>query len=312
VRHLGGQPWGAAAERCFPAQPSAAHDGSALVVEFREEDMAQMVSSLLKGQSLLVLGESGSGKSVLGIELAKRLGSDYRIAIASYSGSAKQTLITIAEALGVPTETSDERPKPLTADQLRVEIAKDMDCGKRLLIADDAHRWPASLRYWMEELLRGKGLLLLLLLLLADRPPAKDVFLKLPRIELEPLTPDQIRTIMYAEATAQGMAINPAKFADLQQRVGGNPALAKRVVHEEMLGIGEEMSTDHRQYIDGTPFLLASLSAVGIVRFIAAPITCNPLDGLPSLSQYQHVLICTIFQARNQERRTTPHLGQHQ
>jgi energy-coupling factor transporter ATP-binding protein EcfA2 len=234
------------------------------VVEFREEDMAQMVSSLLKGQSLLVLGESGSGKSVLGIELAKRLGSDYRIAIASYSGSAKQTLITIAEALGVPTETSDERPKPLTADQLRVEIAKDMDCGKRLLIADDAHRWPASLRYWMEELLRGKGLLLLL----ADRPPAKDVFLKLPRIELEPLTPDQIRTIMYAEATAQGMAINPAKFADLQQRVGGNPALAKRVVHEEMLGIGEEMSTDHRQYIDGTPFLLAGLSAVGVVRFI--------------------------------------------
>jgi hypothetical protein len=73
---------------------------------------------------------------------------------------------------------------------------------------------------------------------------------------------------MYAEATAQGMAINPAKFADLQQRVGGNPALAKRVVHEEMLGIGEEMSTDHRQYIDGTPFLLASLSAVGVVRFI--------------------------------------------
>ncbi len=232
-------------------------------MEFREDDIAQVLSSLLKGQSLLVLGESGSGKSVLGLEVAKRLGSQYRTAMANYSGSAKQTLIAIADALGVPTETCDERPKPLTADQLRVEIRDDMNGGRRLLIADDAHRWPASLRYWMEELLRGKGLLLLL----ADRPPARDVFLKLPRMELEPLTPDQIRTLMYAEATAQGMAINPAKFAELQQRVGGNPALAKRVVHEELLGLVEE-STDHRQYIDGTPFLIACLSAVSIVRFI--------------------------------------------
>ncbi|MBD1877226.1 hypothetical protein H6F75_27465 [Nodosilinea sp. FACHB-131] len=29
------------------------------------------------------------------------------------------------------------------------------------------------------------------------------------------------------------------------------------------------MSTDHRQYIDGTPFLIAGLSAVGIVRLIS-------------------------------------------
>jgi hypothetical protein len=90
----------------------------------------------------------------------------------------------------------------------------------------------------------------------------------MPRLELEPLTPDQIRTLMYAEATAHGMAINPGKFADLQQRVGGNPALARRVIHEELLGIGEDQSTDHRQYIDGTPFLIALLSTIGIVRFI--------------------------------------------
>ena len=246
-----------------PKTPSA-RDGNSLIAEFREEDINQVIGSLTQGQSLLVLGEAGSGKSVLGITVGKQMASDYRVAIASYSGSAKQTLIAIAEAFGVPTETSDERPKPLTADQLRQEIRDDMNCGKRLLIADDAHRWPASLRYWMEELLRGKGILLLL----ADRPPAKDVFLKMPRLELEALTPDQIRTLMYAEATAHGMAINPGKFADLQQRVGGNPALAKRVIHEELLGIGEDQSTDHRQYIDGTPFLIALLSTIGIVRFI--------------------------------------------
>nr|WP_242020375.1 AAA family ATPase [Nodosilinea sp. FACHB-131] len=251
----------------------------------------------MKGQSLLVLGEAGSGKSVLGIEIAKRLGSNYQVAIASYAGSAKQTLMAIAEDLGVPTETCDERPKPLTADQLRVEIAKDMNCGRRLLIADDAHRWPASLRYWMEELLRGKGLLLLL----ADRPPARDVFLKLPRMELDPMTPDQIRTIMYAEATAQGMAINPTKFADLQQRVGGNPALAKRVVHEELLGIGEEMSTDHRQYIDGTPFLIAGLSAIGIVRFIGIGLGDKALYIVGGVATLLALTLRTLFYTLNRK-----------
>lgn len=272
-------------------------DGSALVVEFREEDISQVIGSLLKEQSLLVLGEAGSGKSLLGLEIAKRLGSEYKVATASYSGSAKQTLIAIAEALGVPIETSDERPKPLTADQLRVEIRDDMNCGRRLLIADDAHRWPASLRYWMEELLRGKGLLLLL----ADRPPARDVFLKLPRMELEPLSTDQIRTIMYAEATAQGMAINPAKFADLQQRVGGNPALAKRVVHEELLGIGEEMSTDHRQYIDGTPFLIASLSAIGIVRFIGIGLGDKALYIVGGVATLLALTLRTLFYTINRK-----------
>lgn len=279
-----------------PPKPPT-RDGNALVVEFRENDLAQVISSLLKGQSLLVLGESGSGKSVLGLEVKHRLGGEYRIAVVSYSGSAKQTLIAIAEALGVPTETADDRPKPLTADQLRVEIAQDMNGGRRLLIADDAHRWPASLRYWMEELLRGKGLLLLL----ADRPPARDVFLKLPRMELEPLTADQIRTLMYAEATAQGMAINPTKFADLQQRVGGNPALAKRVVHEELLGIGEEMSTDHRQYIDGTPFLVAGLSAIGIVRFVGLGLGDKALYIIGGVATLLALTLKTLFYSINRK-----------
>jgi hypothetical protein len=272
-------------------------DGNSLIAEFREDDINQVIGSLSQGQSLLVLGEAGSGKSVLGIAVGKRMGSDYRVAIASYSGSAKQTLIAIAEAFGVPTETCDEKPKPLTADQLRQEIRDDMNCGKRLLIADDAHRWPASLRYWMEELLRGKGILLLL----ADRPPAKDVFLKMPRLELDPLTPDQIRTLMYAEATAHGMAINPGKFADLQQRVGGNPALAKRVIHEELLGIGEDQSTDHRQYIDGTPFLIALLSTIGIVRFIGIGLGDKALYLIGGIATLLALTLRTLFYSINRK-----------
>lgn len=272
-------------------------DGNSLIAEFREGDINQVLGSLRKGQSLLVLGEAGSGKSVLGITVAKQFESECKVAIASYSGSAKQTLIAIAQAFDVPTETADDKPKPLTADQLRVEIRDDMRNGRRLLIADDAHRWPASLRYWMEELLRGKGLLLLL----ADRPPARDVFLKMPRLELEPLSPDQIRTLMYAEATAYGMAINPSKFAELQQRVGGNPALAKRVVHEELLGIGEEMSTDHRQYIDGTPFLIAGLSAIGIVRFIGLGMGDKALYMVGGVATLLALTLRTLFFAVNRK-----------
>lgn len=283
--------------RSLTSPGSTPRDGNALIAEFREADITQVIGSLSQGQSLLVLGEAGSGKSVLGMTVAKQMDSDYRIAIASYSGSAKQTLIAIAEALGVPTETAGDKPKPLTADQLRQEIKDDMNCGRRLLIADDAHRWPASLRYWMEELLRGKGILLLL----ADRPPAKDVFLKMPRLELDPLTPDQIRTLMYAEATAHGMAINPSKFAELQQRVGGNPALAKRVVHEELLGIGEEMSTDHRQYIDGTPFLIASLSAIGIVRFIGLGLGDKALYIVGGVATLLALTLRTLFYSLNRK-----------
>lgn len=268
-----------------------------MVVEFREDEIDQVVGSLVKGQSLLVLGESGCGKSVMAAEIAARLGSEYRVAVAAYAGSAKQTLIGIADAFGVPTDTGGEKPKPLTADQLRGAIRDEMAGGHRLLIADDAHRWPASLRYWMEELLRGEGLLLLL----ADRPPARDIFLKLPRIELEPLSPEQIRTLMYAEATARGMGINPSRFAELQQRVGGNPALARRVVHEELLGIGEEMSTDHRQYIDGTPFLIAALSAIGIVRFVGMGLNDKALYIVGGVATLAAISLRTLFYSVNRK-----------
>ena len=255
------------------------------------------MSSLAKGQGLLVLGESGSGKSELATAIAKHFESQRKVAIATYGGSAKECLVTIAEALDVPTFTADDKPKPLTAEQLRKELLYDLRGGKALLIVDDAHRFPASLRYWLEDVLKQGGLMLLL----ADRPPARDVFLKLPRMELEPLTPDQIRTVMYQEATNQGLAINPSRFADLQQRVGGNPALAKRVIHEELMGIGDEMSTDHRQYIDGTPFLIASLSAISIVRFIGIGMGDKALYMVGGIAMILAMTLRTLFYSLNRK-----------
>lgn len=223
------------------------------------------MASLFKRQSLLVLGEAGSGKSVLGRAVAAEFESEMKVAIASYGGSAKQTLIDIAEGLAVPVSATTEkgRERSLTATELRQELLAELRGGQALLIADDAHRFPVSLRYWLEAVLQGGGLVLLL----ADRPPAKDVFLKVPRLALAPLSADEVRTVMYAEATRQGLALSPSRFAELQQRAGGNPALAKRIIHEELMGLGDE-SGDHRQYVDGTPFLMAALTAIGIVKFI--------------------------------------------
>lgn len=77
---------------------------------------------------------------------------------------------------------------------------------------------------------------------------------------------DEIRTLMYQEALALGMTLDPSKFAALQQQAGNNPALAKRVIREERLGISERTTGDHHQYVDGTLVLGAGLTLVGIVR----------------------------------------------
>jgi hypothetical protein len=105
------------------------------------------------------------------------------------------------------------------------------------------------------------------MLLLATFPPARDIFLKLPRIELEPMSDRAIRAIMMEAAAELNLELNPAQLASLQERTGGNPMLARRVVREEYLGL-DGNALDHRQYIDGTPFLIAALMCFVIIRFI--------------------------------------------
>ncbi|PSN17801.1 9-O-acetyl-N-acetylneuraminate esterase [filamentous cyanobacterium CCP5] len=281
----------------IPRQRPPQRDSS-VVLDFRSAEYQQMVSSLMQRQSLLVLGESGSGKSVLGSAIAQQFSSELKVATATYSGSSKQTLVGIAEALDVPIVevTPKGRERPLTAEELRVELLDALKNAKALLIVDDAHRFPSSLRYWLEEVLKAGGLMLLL----ADRPPAKDVFLKVPRLELESLTVDQIRTVMYEEATRQGMAINPSRFAELQQRAGGNPALAKRVIHEELMGLSDSSEAgDHRQYIDGTPFLIAALTIVGIVKFIGIGMGDKALYIVGGVASLLAIALRTVFSQAN-------------
>ena len=52
--------------------------------------------------------------------------------------------------------------------------------------------------------------------------------------------------------------------------------LAQRSVMEEYLGL-EDTSPDHTQWIDGTPFLIASLMILVIIRFVGLGLNSTSL-----------------------------------
>jgi hypothetical protein len=234
----------------------------------RHEDTQKAIAALTEGHSLLVLADDGGGKTTLARNVADELGSrGYDVAIADYDGNAKKTFTQIAERLGIDTFRVNSAGKdiPLTADQLREAIAPVLTQeNKPILICDNAHRYPVTMRYWLEEISAGGAVIFLL----ATRPPRKDIFLKMPRIDLQPLASGDVRALMVAEALSLGVTLDSNKLATLQERSGGNPYLAQRVVQEEVMGLGEGEAGDHTEYIDGTPFLIAAISLVAIVRFV--------------------------------------------
>ncbi|MBW4619290.1 MAG: ATP-binding protein [Cyanosarcina radialis HA8281-LM2] len=244
--------------------------GSVSPTLYRPREKRRIVAALKADSSLLVVGESGCGKSFLGEAVAAELEQlGYLVAIAS-PATVKQTLQSVAEQLGV--ETCSLEGKSLTTSELQSAIADFLSEHTAFLVCDNAHRLPVSLRCWLEELhAAGQPLLLL-----ATFPPARDIFLKLPRIELEPLPSKAIREIMVAAAQELGITLHPAQLASLQQRVGGNPMLARRVVKEEYLGL-DDTSPDHTEWIDGTPFLIAGLMVFTVVRLIGLGVNSTTL-----------------------------------
>lgn len=234
--------------------------------KFRDAEINQAIASLEVNQSLLIIGEEGSGKTAIAESVRTNFKSrGWNVAIADYSSSAKTTLLEICDQLGLDTEdTSGNKPKPYTADQLREEIAQELERHNVILICDNAHRYPISLRYWLQDCLGGKALLLML----ATKPPVGGIFFKMPRISIQPMMSQEIREIMLEEAAEINLKLPASVIADLEQRCGGNPFLARRVVREQSLNLGTDEQGDRVDYIDGTPFLIAGLSLIGIVRFI--------------------------------------------
>ncbi|MDJ0605769.1 ATP-binding protein, partial [Microcystis sp. M53602_WE12] len=206
-------------------------DDSLSIPCYRRAEKERVVAALLANASLLVVGEAGAGKTFLAERVIEDLwGRGFPVS-APAIGTVKQMLLEIAGDLGVDTETLEG--KPMTAQQLQETIAEWLENNVAFLVMDNAHRFPVSLRCWLEKLhLQGQPILLL-----ATYPPARDIFLKLPRIELEALPERAIREIMEGEANDLGLQVTPGKLADWQQRAIGNPMLAKRVVKEEYLGL---------------------------------------------------------------------------
>jgi AAA domain len=233
----------------------------------REQETNEIAEALLSGQSLLVLGEPGSGKTTLGNAVRSRLeAAGYNISMGQYSGSAKDLLLELCDQVGVAVQfdPGNGKPKNKTATQLRADLLKKLTQSKTLLIADDAHRWSSSLRYWLEDIWRGGGLLLLL----AYNVNPADIFEKLPAYPLKPLDDAQVREILRTEAERQGVKLSLTELARLQASAGNNPAIAKRVIREASLGLAPEASAQHHQYIDGTPLLIVLLAAIGVVRLV--------------------------------------------
>ncbi|MBW4474691.1 MAG: ATP-binding protein [Stenomitos rutilans HA7619-LM2] len=238
---------------------------------YRTTEQRRITAVLRSSSSLLVVGESGIGKSILGEAIAQELQEGGYLVAVAQPASTKQLLTRLAEQLGV--ETQDLAGKNLTTIGLRTAIADFLREQTAFLICDDAHHYTPEFRRFLEILHEQKQSLLLL----ATAPPAKDIFLKLPRMELKPFSDVQIRDLMAAHSLELGLSIGTAQLAGLQQRCGGNPMLAKRVIQEEYLGL-EDTAPDHQQWVDGTPYLIAALMVFGIVRVIGI--------GLNSTSMY--------------------------
>ncbi len=255
---------------------------------YRSGEQRRIVAGLLSGNSLLVVGEPGSGKSTLAHFVGQDL-TGFRL-VHLKASTPKQMVESVAEQLGVVRASGDWSPpttlegKKMTLAQLQTALFADLLGQTAIFICDDAEQYPLSLRQWLESLLSTKAVMLVL----ATWPPAKDLFLKLPRLELDPLPEAPIRDCIQSAATELGIRLKPGQVSNLMERCGGNPMLAKRVVLEEHLGL-KITGPDHTQWIDGTPFLVAGLMCFTLVRFLGL--------GFSSTSLYLLGAILTVVAA---------------
>jgi hypothetical protein len=211
---------------------------------------------LSQGNSLVVIGEVGMGKTYLANQIRDRLDCGY----GEYRGDMTKCLQGICLSLDCPIVNEDE--KPLDNKGLKREI--ELNLGKKILICDRADKWTANLKGWIETLHEDGHTLLLL----GVRRDLEGVLFKVPRLYLEPLKDDQIRTILKRESEAKNLTLSEAKIADLSSRTGGNPLLANRLIMEINQGTESQDYRDSGNYRDISPFLIAIAGLIGALRFV--------------------------------------------
>jgi hypothetical protein len=240
------------------SQPAAAGDGG-----IDSQDVAEAYAVLRQGDSVLVLGEAGSGIGEMPQAIYELCCGEFDCAIATYKGSAAIFYRDIARALDIPTELELEEGKfkKLTVDQLKEEILDNVG-DRTLLILPEAKRLPTAVRYWLEDV-RAAGARLCAC---APLNPMRDIFLEM--IEVELTLPDDgvIRTAMVNEAKAIGYELSRSQLAALQPLAGRNPMLARKVVRRAKLGLAQ--TPEHTQYVVMMPVIIAMLFSFAVVRFV--------------------------------------------
>jgi hypothetical protein len=235
---------------------------------YRQMELERIVACLLASKSMLVVGELGIGKSTLAHAVLERLQIEgFQVAFVQ-PVSPKQMLIQIAEQLGIETQSIEG--KSFSAERLKLEIKEYLSQKTAFLIIDDAHSCPLQFRLWLRELSKKN----IPILLFATDPPRRDIFVSIPRIELKPLAEYAIRQLMEYAAIECGINLKTWELAKLQERVGGNPLFATRVISEEHLGLDVEAG-DHRRYFDMTPVIMLVGVVFVVIRFVALG-TGNP------------------------------------
>ena len=185
--------------------------------------------------------------------------------------SPKQMLLEIAEQLEIDTTTIEG--KSVTIDLLRGAIASYLATHTAILVIDDGHLVEVKQRLWFKGLLKQRQPMAVF----ATNPPRQDLFLSLPPLALSRLPEFAIREIMTEAALELGLNLTTSELAGLQQKCGGNPALAQRVIQESYLGLSLEESASDAPgvYYDAAPLVLLVGAVVAIARYVSLG-TANP------------------------------------
>ena len=229
-------------------------------LQSNNSEFKKVCNAVRAGNSVIVLGETGTGKTDFAKALHEEMSNEYQSAIATYKGSIKKFFIAIAMQLDCPTE--NDEGKAMTVDALKEEILINSN-EDTLLIFPEAKRLTTSIRYWLEDMISAGARVVCF----AVANPGRDIFLEMLEIELELPSDAHIRVIMAAEAQRQGLNISKSRLAELQPLAGRNPMLARKIIKNEKLGIKQD-KPEHTQYVVIMPIIIAALMAFGIVRFV--------------------------------------------
>jgi hypothetical protein len=224
------------------------------------EQFDKVCAAVRAGNSVLVLGEAGTGKDDFALAVHEELSGEFNSAIATYKGSIKKFFIAIAMQLDCPT--TDDNDKALTVDALKQEIL-DNSNEDTLLVLPEAKRLTTSIRYWLEDMMSNG----VKIVCFAVTNPGKDIFIEMLEIELELPNDAHIRLVMAAEAQRVGLEIDKSRLAELQPLAGRNPMLARKIIRNEKLGLKQD-KPEHTQYVVIMPVIIAMLFSFAVVRFI--------------------------------------------